>query len=42
MTIKSQNTRILPSVNAIFEVAPNTLLRAAAYRAMSRPNPSSS
>ncbi len=41
VTIKSQNTRILPSVNAIFEVAPNTLLRAAAYRAMSRPNPSS-
>jgi len=41
VTIKSQNTRILPSLNAIFEVAPNTLLRAAAYRAMSRPNPSS-
>ncbi len=40
VTIKSQNTRILPSVNAIFEVAPNTLVRAAAYRAMSRPNPS--
>lgn len=39
-TIKSSNTRILPSVNAIFEVAPDTLLRAAAYRAMSRPNPS--
>ncbi|MBA3940670.1 MAG: TonB-dependent receptor [Sphingopyxis sp.] len=38
--IKSSNTRILPSVNAIFEVAPNTLVRAAAYRAMSRPNPS--
>ncbi len=40
VTIKSQNTRILPSINAIFEVAPNTLLRAAGYRAMSRPNPS--
>jgi len=40
VTIKSQNTRILPSINAIFEVAPNTLVRAAAYRAMSRPNPS--
>jgi TonB-dependent receptor len=39
-TIKSSNTRILPSVNAIFEVAPNTLLRLAGYRAMSRPNPS--
>ncbi len=41
VTIKSQNTRILPSLNAIFEIAPNTLVRAAAYRAMSRPNPSS-
>ncbi|WP_428630109.1 TonB-dependent receptor [Sphingopyxis sp.] len=40
VTIKSQNTRILPSANAIFEVAQNTLVRAAAYRAMSRPNPS--
>jgi TonB-dependent receptor len=39
-TIKSSNTRILPSVNAIFEVAPDTLLRVAGYRAMSRPNPS--
>ena len=39
-TIKSSNTRILPSVNAIFEVAPNTLVRLAGYRAMSRPNPS--
>jgi TonB-dependent receptor len=39
-TIKSSNTRILPSLNAIFEVAPNTLLRLAGYRAMSRPNPS--
>jgi TonB-dependent receptor len=40
VTIKAQTTRILPSVNAIFEVAPNTLLRLAGYRAMSRPNPS--
>lgn len=40
VTIKSSNTRILPSANMIFEVAPNTLVRAAAYRAMSRPNPS--
>lgn len=40
VTIKSSNTRILPSINAIFEVAPNTLIRAAGYRAMSRPNPS--
>jgi iron complex outermembrane receptor protein len=40
VTIKSQNTRTLPSLNAIFEVAPNTLVRAAVYRAMSRPNPS--
>lgn len=40
VTIKSQTTRILPSINAIFEVAPNTLLRVAGYRAMSRPNPS--
>jgi TonB-dependent receptor len=40
VTIESSTTRILPSVNAIFEVAPNTLLRVAAYRAMSRPAPS--
>lgn len=40
VTIKSSNTRILPSVNAIFEVAPDTQLRLAGYRAMSRPNPS--
>lgn len=40
VTIKSSNTRILPSINAIFEVAPNTLLRVAGYRAMSRPAPS--
>ena len=38
--IKSSSTRILPSVNAIFEVAPDTLVRVAGYRAMSRPNPS--
>lgn len=40
VTIKSSNTRILPSINAIFEVAPDTQLRLAGYRAMSRPNPS--
>jgi len=40
VAIKSSTTRILPSVNAIFEVAPNTLLRLAGYRAMSRPAPS--
>lgn len=40
VTIESSTTRFLPSVNAIFEVAPNTLLRVAAYRAMSRPAPS--
>lgn len=40
VTIKSGTTRILPSVNAIFEVAPNMLLRLAGYRAMSRPAPS--
>src|SRR3546814_16488428 len=38
--IESSSTRILPSVNAIFEVAPDTLVRVAGYRAMSRPNPS--
>lgn len=40
VTIKSSNTRILPSINAIFEIAPDTQLRLAGYRAMSRPNPS--
>lgn len=40
VTIKSSNTRILPSINAIFEVAPDTQVRLAGYRAMSRPNPS--
>lgn len=40
VTIKSATTRVLPSINAIFEVAPDTLLRLAAYRAMSRPAPS--
>lgn len=40
ITTKSSSTRILPSVNAIFEVAPKTQLRLAGYRAMSRPNPS--
>ena len=40
VTIKSSSTRILPSINAIFEVAPDTQFRLAGYRAMSRPNPS--
>jgi TonB-dependent receptor len=40
VTSKSSNTRILPSINAIFEIAPDTQLRLAGYRAMSRPNPS--
>lgn len=41
VTLKAQTTRVLPSVNAIFELEPNRLLlRAAAYRAMSRPAPS--
>ena len=41
VTLKSETTRFLPSVNAIFELQPNRLLlRAAAYRAMSRPAPS--
>lgn len=41
VTLKSETTRVLPSVNAIFELQPNRLLlRAAAYRAMSRPAPS--
>ncbi|MDZ3832715.1 MAG: TonB-dependent receptor [Sphingopyxis sp.] len=40
VTIKSRNTRILPSVNAIFEAAPDVLVRLAGYRAMSRPAPS--
>ncbi len=41
VTLKSETTRFLPSVNAIFELQPGRLLlRAAAYRAMSRPAPS--
>lgn len=40
VTIESESTRILPSVNAIFEVQNDVLLRLAAYRAMSRPAPS--
>jgi TonB-dependent receptor len=40
VTIKSSTTRILPSINAIFEVQPNVLFRLAGYRAMSRPAPS--
>lgn len=41
VTLESETTRFLPSINAIFELQPNrVLLRAAAYRAMSRPAPS--
>lgn len=40
VTIKHNTTRVLPSANMIFEVEPNLLLRAAVYRAMSRPAPS--
>lgn len=40
VTIKSDTTRFLPSVNAIFELQPNLQLRLSGYRAMSRPDPS--
>ncbi|EJU11011.1 putative TonB dependent receptor protein [Sphingomonas sp. LH128] len=40
VTIKSKSTRLLPSINAIFELKPDLLLRLAGYRAMSRPAPS--
>ncbi len=41
VTLKGETTRFLPSLNAIFELQPGRLLlRAAAYRAMSRPAPS--
>jgi TonB-dependent receptor len=41
VTIRKETTRVLPSVNAIFDLRHNLILRAAAYRAMSRPAPSS-
>ncbi|MES2753976.1 MAG: TonB-dependent receptor [Pseudomonadota bacterium] len=41
VTIESGSTRILPSANAVFEVSPNVLARAAVYRGLSRPAPSS-
>ncbi len=41
VTLKSESTRLLPSINAIFEAQPDLLVRLAAYRAMSRPAPSS-
>ncbi|NWK96306.1 TonB-dependent receptor [Sphingobium lactosutens] len=41
VTIRSKSTKFLPSLNAIFELQPNVLARVAAYRAMSRPAPSS-
>jgi len=40
VVIEHDTTRILPSVNAIFEVSPEVQVRAAVYRAMSRPAPS--
>jgi TonB-dependent receptor len=40
-TIKASSFRVLPSVNANFDLNPKTMLRLAAYRAMSRPAPSS-
>lgn len=41
VTTKTSNTRFLPSINAIFDLRDDLVLRAAAYRAMSRPAPSS-
>ncbi|RHW18582.1 TonB-dependent receptor [Sphingomonas gilva] len=41
VTIENETTRFLPSINAIFELDRNLLLRLAGYRAMSRPAPSS-
>jgi TonB-dependent receptor len=41
VTIESETTKFLPSINAIFELDRNLLLRLAGYRAMSRPAPSS-
>lgn len=40
-TIKASSFRVLPSVNANFDLNPKTVLRVAGYRAMSRPAPSS-
>lgn len=40
VSIKNKTTRFLPSINAIFELKPDLLLRVAGYRAMSRPAPS--
>jgi iron complex outermembrane receptor protein len=40
-TIKASSFRMLPSVNANFDLDPKTVLRVAGYRAMSRPAPSS-
>ncbi len=41
VTIKNATTRWLPSVNAIFDLKDDLVLRAAVYRAMSKPAPSS-
>lgn len=40
VVIKSGSTRLLPSANLVFQLGDETLLRLAAYRAMSRPAPS--
>jgi len=40
-TIKASTFRVLPSINANFDLSPKTMVRVAAYRAMSRPAPSS-
>ncbi|MCW4462088.1 TonB-dependent receptor [Sphingomonas sp. BT-65] len=41
VVIENATTRALPSLNAIFDLKDDLLLRAAVYRAMSRPAPSS-
>jgi len=41
VTIEGETTRFLPSVNMIFDLSSDVLARAAVYRAMSRPAPSS-
>ena len=40
VTTRTDTTRFLPSINAIFDLRGDLILRAAAYRAMSRPAPS--
>jgi iron complex outermembrane receptor protein len=40
-SVKASTFRVLPSVNANFDIDPKTVVRVAGYRAMSRPAPSS-